>query len=92
MTFYNDMGKKPTKKHSLDRIDGNGNYEPSNCRWATRTEQNRNKNNNHRITYNGETLTVVEWAERMGMKNHTLQARINNYGLSIEEAITRPVK
>lgn len=76
---------------SIDRINVNGNYEPSNCRWADKITQGRNRRNNHLLTYKGETKTMAEWAEIYGIKYHTLKRRINHYGFSVEEALTSPV-
>lgn len=87
--FLNDMGHKPDGR-SLDRIDVNGNYSPENCRWASPTQQGRNKRNNRMITYQGITLTQVEWAERAGLKDDTFGSRIRA-GWSIERAMNTPV-
>jgi hypothetical protein len=72
---------------TLDRLDGNGNYEPSNCRWATVKEQNSNKVNNHLVTFNGQTKTVSQWAEELGMKTQTLFSRFKR-NWSVERALT----
>lgn len=87
--FLKDMGPKPSPHHSLDRIDGNGNYEPSNCRWATATEQSRNRRGNHYLEFNGERLTITEWALRIGIDRTSLLERIST-GWSVEKALTTP--
>lgn len=76
--FYAEIGARPSAKHSLDRYPNfNGHYEAGNVRWATAHEQNRNKRNNHRITYSGETLILADWADRAGIKSSLLRNRLN---------------
>ena len=73
---------------TIDRIDVNGNYEPSNCRWVSRKVQMNNTRRNHLITYNGKTQTIAQWAEELNIKQNTLLYRIRR-GWSIEKALTK---
>lgn len=86
--FYADMGDRPSNKHSLDRINNDGPYSPENCRWATWAEQSRNRRNNRYVTYNGETKTVQDWAEAVGVTHSTMRRRLSLW--SIEQAIESP--
>lgn len=67
VNFYRDMGEPPTKEHSLDRIDVNGNYCKENCRWADKRTQSNNRRSRVSITINGETKNLSEWAKVFGI-------------------------
>jgi hypothetical protein len=88
--FLADMGPRPSPNHSLDRFpDQNGDYEPSNVRWASSTQQSRNLRRNHTLTFNGTTKTLGEWASEFHLLQSTLSRRLIS-GWSVEEALTTP--
>lgn len=89
--FYADMGPRPSPKHSIERRNNNGNYEPDNCYWATRKEQMRNMRRNHLVTFNGETLCISEWTEKLGLSINLLLHRLKR-GWSAEKALTTPIQ
>ena len=86
--FLADMGPKPSPQHSLDRYPNtDGNYEPGNVRWATRSEQNRNKRNSVLVNYRGQVVCVSDLAKATGRDRHVLSRRIRA-GMSAEEALS----
>lgn len=87
--FEKDMGARPSKKHSLDRIDNNKNYSPKNCRWATRKMQSRNTRRTKILTFNGESLCVRDWEVRLGFKRGIIRSRLKK-GWTIEQSLTIP--
>lgn len=86
--FLAHVRRRPTNKHSLDRIDNEGNYEPGNVKWSLPKEQARNMRSNRMITYNGETKCLTDWANQLGLDVRVLWNRLNR-GWSLERALTR---
>ncbi|MCK5601423.1 hypothetical protein KAR91_06135 [Candidatus Pacearchaeota archaeon] len=87
--FLCDMGERP-EGMSIEREDNDKGYELGNCKWATVKEQSRNRRTNRRLTYNGETKTVVEWSETVGISAGIIGSRLYA-GWTIERALTEPV-
>ena len=91
-TFYNwAINNGYDDSLTIDRINSFGNYEPSNCRWITIQDQQRNRTNNRFITYNNETKTLSQWATEYGFTWEQLRDRIDKLGWDFEKAILTPI-
>jgi hypothetical protein len=88
--FIADMGPKPTRAHSLDRLNKDVGYCPENCRWATRKEQDANLRRSVRLTLNGVTRSIPEWSDVVGIRQITLRCR-KQMGWSDERTLTTPI-
>jgi hypothetical protein len=84
----NTHGERNTR---IERINNDGNYSRDNCRWATCSEQMRNRRNNKMITHNGITMCQADWANKLGIKWCTLYKRIKNHGLEVALTMRKKV-
>ena len=88
--FLQDMGEKPSKAYSIERIDNAKGYFPENCCWATTSEQNRNYGRNVFITHSGRRQCLTDWAKELGMGKDTLRYRLKA-GWTVDDAFYLPV-
>lgn len=88
--FIADMGPRPTRRHTLDRVDNDKEYSPENCRWATWAEQVRNRRSTRFYTFQNEIKTLPEWADHLGIPIDVIRGRLNKCGWSVERALSTP--
>jgi hypothetical protein len=85
------MGRRPTPKHTLDRKNGKKGYSPDNCRWATKSEQNRNRRTSRMLTIGGKKQCLAAWAEQVGVDLNVIYMRLTS-GWTPRDAVFRPVQ
>lgn len=89
--FLKDMGEKPSRRHQLERVDNDKNYNKENCIWATRREQTRNrggKRPTRLYSYDGKTMCIKDWAEEVGISASSMRKRLDN-GWPLEKAFSK---
>jgi len=90
--FLEDMGQRPSPLHSLDRLNNEGDYDPANCRWATKSEQSANRRISRFLTFNGQTMTMAAWGRYLGLGprgGNMIRLRLNK-GWTVERTLTTP--
>lgn len=90
LLFKAEVGPRPSQLHTLERKENSLGYQPGNLTWATKKEQANNQRKNRRLTHDGRTQTLTQWAEEIGVVPSTLQYRLKQGGMSVEEALTTP--
>ena len=90
--FLSDMGRRPSRFHTVERKNANGDYKPSNCYWATRREQSRNKRNTFQATFLGVTKTLSEWCEIRDLDYNVVVSRMKQMKWTAEKALTTPTR
>ena len=86
--FFEDMGYRPSKRFSIERVENNGIYEKNNCKWGTKYEQERNKRSNVYLEYNGKLKIVKDWSKEIGISNTTISNRIKK-GFPISDILKK---
>lgn len=89
LAFLEDVGRKPSPGHSIDRIDNDKGYEPGNVAWRTRREQNRNTRYNRRLELDGKVQCLTDWAAEYGLPLQTVIGRLHR-GMALRDALTAP--
>lgn len=86
--FLEEMGERPSRSHTIDRLNGSLGYFNANCRWATKRQQSENTRTNRWIEFRGERCTITEWARRIGVTDSALNQRLKKWPL--EKCLTEP--